>query len=247
MSYIPFQDFYFAVSQGLVTGLTTHHQFGKNTDIDAGTSEDIWAAGGTWVPPTAARVHAIVSDSTDDAAAGLGCQTLRVIGLNASYVLTTEDITMDGTTPVNTVNSYIFVDILRALTAGASGPNVGTITATAAVDGTVTVSMLPLKGESQTCIYQVPAGYTAYISGYQAYVDGGANASVDVELYVKPFGGTWNLKGNISTMGTGNSNGHMDLIGYLEIEEKSIVKLRATSDTNNMGVSGVLSFLLKAN
>lgn len=40
--------------------------FGRNSDIDSGAEEDVHDAGGSYPYPTAARVHAIVSDNADD-------------------------------------------------------------------------------------------------------------------------------------------------------------------------------------
>ena len=113
---------------------------GYNGDIDAGT-ETVVPAGGLWLPPTAARVHAVVSGSANDAAAGTGARTLLLTGILASGAESSEIITLNGTTPVNSSGSYIHVTSLEVLTAGSGGVNAGIITATAATDSTVTCSM----------------------------------------------------------------------------------------------------------
>jgi hypothetical protein len=56
------------IAAGLIRGLEHVNKFGRNPDIDTATDpEDIWDAGGLWVPPTAARVHNIASSSANDA------------------------------------------------------------------------------------------------------------------------------------------------------------------------------------
>ena len=114
--------------------------YGYNGDVDAGT-ETVVPAGGLWLPPTAARVHAVVSGSANDAAAGTGARTVRLTGILASGAESSETITLNGTSGVNSSGSYIHVTSLEVLTAGSGGVNAGIITATAATDSTVTCSI----------------------------------------------------------------------------------------------------------
>lgn len=68
MSYIPASDFALEVGKGNVAGVTTEHKFGRNPNIGTATDpEDVWDAGGLWIPPTEARVHDIASSSANDA------------------------------------------------------------------------------------------------------------------------------------------------------------------------------------
>lgn len=113
---------------------------GYNGDIDAGT-ETVVPAGGLWLPPTTARVHAVASGSANDAAAGTGARTVRLTGVLASGLSSSETITLNGTSGVNSSASYIHVTSLEVLTAGSGGVNAGIITATAATDSTVTCSI----------------------------------------------------------------------------------------------------------
>ena len=241
------QDASLLIARGLDDGIIAINKFGRNPDVDAGT-EDIWSQGGTWVQPTAARVHAIVSTDTNDSSAGTGARTITVNGLNGSYVDTTETITMNGTTPVNTVNSYWIIHRMIVATGGgtatATGTNIGTITATAAVDATVSAAIVIGKGQTQLCIYQIPAGYTAYLERYVASFNGGLNANVEVELYVKPFGGTFNLKGTLVLDQAGASFAERNYYTPLKFTAKSIIKLRATSDSANSNVVGSFDLIL---
>lgn len=62
---IPVSDFLLEIAKENVDGHSSIAKFGENTSV--GTSfEDIWDGGGTYVPPTQARLHNIASDSTDD-------------------------------------------------------------------------------------------------------------------------------------------------------------------------------------
>lgn len=66
--YIGSTDFNLEVTKGSIPKHTFIHKFGENPTIDnLATFKDIWDAGGTYVPPTQARIHAIVSTDVNDA------------------------------------------------------------------------------------------------------------------------------------------------------------------------------------
>ena len=237
-------DWSLEVAEGAFAKYHAVAKFGRNPDVDTGT-EDIWSQGGTWVPPTAARVHAIVSSSTDDAPAGTGALTVSVNGLDGSYAEVTETVTLNGTSAVNTANSYVIIHRMIVLTAGSGGTNAGTITATAATDATVTASIQAAKGQTQMAIYQVPAGHSAYLYSYGGSYNGGSNSSVTIELYARPFGGAWNLKGSLGLMATGSNFGARTYRFPLRFSEKTIIRLAATTDTVNCNVIGHFDMLLE--
>ncbi len=192
MSYSPSQDFGLQAARGLVPNIATVNKFGRAPLGVQTTSTDIWSradAAATqqiWLCPTAARVHAIVSTSASDAAAGVGARTIRITGLRTwDLAESSEDITLNGVTPVNTVNSYVIIHRMKVLTSGATNINVGTINATAATDGTITAQIAPSQGQTQMAIYGVPSTQDFYLKRFFCYMnDTNAARAVDLQIRV---------------------------------------------------------------
>ena len=231
------------VARSLRTGISQVNKFGKNPDIDSGQTEDVWGVGGTWAPPTAAGTVAIVSSSADDTAAGIGARTLTVTGLNGSYVEVEETVTLNGTTPVNTANSYFIVSRMIVATAGTSATAIGTISSVSNGTGTPTFPGIIIgANQTQFCIYQVPTAYTLYLWNYAAGVSGGTTA--EVNLMAKPFGGVYNLKGQVQLNSAGSSFERVDYKVPLKFAAKTIVKLTCTATSNNTAVVGSFDGIL---
>lgn len=96
----------------------------------------------TYTEPASAAQRSISSSSASDSSAGTGTRTLKICyydnDMNGPYY---ETITMNGTTPVNTVATNIrFIECIHSETVGSNGTNVGTITlfgSTAGGGGTI--------------------------------------------------------------------------------------------------------------
>lgn len=120
----------------------------------------------TYTPQGANAQRSLSSTSASDTAAGTGAQQAVVNYLDASFVLHQEVVTLNGTTPVNTVGVNLAYDENMAVgQVGSGGGNVGTIqlwTATAG-GGSVWASMA--AGDNQTAYahHYVPTGTTCYL------------------------------------------------------------------------------------
>lgn len=67
MSFFGQKDFWLEVAKGNVPGHGGIEKFGENDDVDTGAFETVWDGGGIYVPPTATRIHTVVSTSALDA------------------------------------------------------------------------------------------------------------------------------------------------------------------------------------
>ena len=158
-----FEPFELQVSRLQVFGHQRLNIFGYSASIgNTSTLQTIWegannATQNNYVFPTVSAPLVLVSSSASDTG------VVFVGGLDINFNLVSEYITLTGTTPVTTVNSYFRVNVLYYT----SGINVGTIKAT---QGSTTIYgyINPSIGQSQMAVYTVPKGYTFFESYLQA-------------------------------------------------------------------------------
>jgi len=111
-------------------------------------------------------------------------------GLDADFDFQGEFIIMNGTTNVPTVGAYVRMNRVHSDLIGSNQTNVGTITATADTDGTVTAQINP--GNSQTLMahYTVPRNKVGFIVAWDSILGkagGTAGASAETSLRFSKF------------------------------------------------------------
>ena len=249
MSYIGTDDYFAKVARGEITGHTAINKYGRNPDIDtadAGThGTDVWdggIAGATlWLPPTTARAHNIVSSDDEDGGAGTdtGALTIRIFGLDAAYALQQQDITMNGTTIVDTVTTYTMIYRMYVLTAGSADKNLGTITATAATDGTVTAQIAIINCQTAMAIFQIPAATTGNLWSFYGSIHkaGGAAKLADMILMIKEFGGVWRLQDSFDVSSDGMPYVRHRYSTPIQLPAKSYVKVIGNPSVDEQDVS----------
>jgi hypothetical protein len=241
-----YEPFGLQVSRNQIQGHTPIIVFGYNTDIDQ-TEESVWPDGGTVPHPTVASILKISSTSANDAAAGTGARTVFIEGLNGSYNVVSETVTLNGQTEVNTTNSYLYVNQFYVATVGTGESNAGTINAGT---GTVTSGVpavlydLIAVGFNQrtTGHYCVPAGYTGYmVSG--VITAGQASGSTSVTAYLKQHNPDGILRvGAVTTINNGSIQYDFDP-PYI-IPEKNCIGASAIGTSNNNSVSSFFNIIL---
>lgn len=123
----------------------------------------------TFVEQASNAQRSIASASANDAAAGTGARTVRLTYYTATFTGPfTEDLTLNGTTGVNTVATNIcYVEKIQVLTAGSGGVTAGIVSLYAAVaKGGGAIGTIA-AGDNQTfwAHHYVPTGKTAYVTG----------------------------------------------------------------------------------
>ncbi len=243
-----------AIASGLFTGYDIVNKFGTNGDIDTATvPEDIWEGGGTYTgfPDSTVEAVEVLSSSADDDSAGTGARTIRITGLDSNYDIVSETITLDGTTPVDSVNTYRRVHTATVLTAGSGGVNAGTITVRhTTTTANVFLSMQAGRNQTNCSGYTVPAGYTAYLRQLHCAIRGTAQANtpgaVEGNIWTRPFGGVFRSRRPFAASSNAPLN---DVIyGGLVFTEKSDIIIRITASSgDNASVSGGYDLILVRN
>jgi hypothetical protein len=257
-SSLPSGDLMLDLPRGFYVTFASINKYGRATNVDSGVDTDIWdRANATddddiWTAPTQARVHNIVSsDANDDGSpAGTGMRTMRVYGLTDWDTReVTEDITLNGTTNVPTANSYVIIHRMHMLTAGASGPNVGIITATAVTDATITAQINAGEGQTQMAVYGVPSTQIAFMTKYYvSAIKTAAALRVALSLLVNPIPdaapGVFVTKHTIGLDTTGNNYLPHDFKPYYRIDGPAIIKMQANASANDTDVSAGFDVIL---
>ena len=174
LNEIPTLPYHLAVSMGKVANARAIHGFFDCTTLTT-TEKTVWDGPGVYVYPTAAVQMTVSSSSINDTAAGSGMRQVLIQGLDSNYNEISETITLNGQTPVTTVNSYLRIQGtgMRGSAAGASGTNEGIIyigVGAVAVGVPTTIYNLISIGDSSSHsgFFTIPAGNTGYFLEIQA-------------------------------------------------------------------------------
>lgn len=115
------------------------------------TFQTVWNGTGTYAFPSSAVQMDVVSTSASDTMA------IVISGLDANYESIAEIITVTGTTPVTTTQSFYRINSATIL----AGSNVGNITLSNG--GTVYGYIGAGIGTTQACLFTTPADHSLYI------------------------------------------------------------------------------------
>jgi hypothetical protein len=164
-------DWVMSIAMGKVPGHSFAAFQGTNLDVDLGTlPEDLIPLGGSYAWLTGNTQLQVVSDNAADTAAGTGARTVLIVGLNAAGAVLTEVVSLNGITPVNTVNLYYRVNGFQCVTAGSAGTNVGMVRVQQ-LGGTPTSIIPGGYGRSQTGVYTIPGKTGWIVDGFFSMVE----------------------------------------------------------------------------
>lgn len=225
-------------------------KFGANTSIDTGTvPEDIWNGGGTYTgfPTSSAEVFEVFSSSVNDTSAGTGARTVRVFYLDSSYNMFDSsgnylyfDVTLNGTTAVNSGVTGMRVWRAYILTAGSGTVNAGTITCRWVTTTSAIFFVMPIGyGQTEVACFTIPNGYTGYIKTYRASMADNAANQAQMVFWTRETGAAVRLQRPFTIATTYQND--INLYGALSFPEKTDLSMRCTSVLNN-GASIQASF-----
>lgn len=255
------RDIFLEIALGNISGKSSDNKFARNIEIDSGVTADLWDGGHTvasggvsliWVQPTQARVHQLVSTSTDDdgSPVGIGARTVRVFYLpDWDTAQTSTDTTMNGTTDV-ALPSLVMINRMQVLTKGTNTPNAGIITATADVDNTITSQIRAGQGQTQQSMVGIPSTQNMFLGRLYGNINksAGAAGSMDINLCVNPEPADETVNCRIAhtfgLMTGGTSALTINYATWKKIEGPALTKMQGVSGANDLDLSGGYDFIV---
>ncbi len=229
---------------GALSGFYAVEKFGRNPDVDGNSApEDVWNGGGDYTgqpegpPPDVAETVTVVSSSTADADEGTGMRSIRLAGLGADGLIQTEDIVLDGTTPVTSVMEWYTVTRMYGLTAGSGKTNAGSITTAMSSTTSNVCAVLPAGfAQTQIAAITVPANCEAIIRRRQAGVSNNQSQAQEAEIalmhrpYREEADSIWRARRafTVSTL-AGQTEDHMTM--GIRLDPLDAVKMRVIDAT----------------
>ena len=155
-------------------------KFGRNTDVDKASPEDIWNGGSVYAGfPSSGNAETITitsSATTSDAAA-----TVFISGLDANWNIQTETVTLNASGVGVSANTYRRMNRAYVVTpASGQTTNVGSLTGTHTTTTTNVFMVMPAGyGQTEISAYTIPANYTGYLKVYRAsMLDSTSNSGI---------------------------------------------------------------------
>ncbi len=246
---LPVTDMMLFIARGLRIGMSKVNKYGQAKDGVQLTPTDIWDRADAavtqqiWLAPTAARIHTIVSSSISDdgtpEGAGIGAQSVRIWYLpDWDTKEAFENVILNGTTGVAMLNSAVIVNRMKVIPVGTTyAINLGIITATAAVDATVTAQINVGEGQTLMAIYGIPSIQTAFMTKFDVNAHNSGNPAnpteTDFTLLVneRPDLNTLAFinKSNLGTIATGSAHIDKEYKPYKTMPGPAIIKFQAIS------------------
>lgn len=263
MSYLQNRDFYLEVMKGNVSGQQIVNKFGRNPDV--GTALVHVSIGGFYQTPTTAQSLEVLSADANDNPAGAGGHKITIQGLDANFDIQSEEVTLNGTTPVALVNTYMrvfrgFISESGSYVTTSVPSHTGQITLRNSGAGVtwfiidtatgVTTSGFGI-GQTQIGTYTVPAGFTAYVLTKSFSVESTKTAKIYLfkrnkgDDVTTPFTGTMRLfeqNDGIAELSTIDPKAPIQMI-----EEKSEVGFFALAASAATSISVEFQLLLVQN
>lgn len=239
-----------SIAQGKFSGYQNINRYGVTPSFDvSGAPIEIWGGAGVYTgfPTSTLETVSIVSSSANDTSNGTGARTILISGLDGNYEFQSETITLNGTTPVTSVNTYRRLNVAQTQTAGSGGVNAGTITINHSTT-TSNVFLIMQIGTNQTndSAYTVPAGKTGYIRRIASSIFGSNTVTIQANLWIRPFGGVFVRRRPFFVLG--GTPWIDEIYGGLAVSEKTDIIVRVSSTSaNNTTASGGYDLILVDN
>jgi len=168
-----------ALAANRIPGIELKGTSGINGTVGA-SLETICTQGGIRNLLTSAEQLKIKSSSSDDTNSGSGAaRRLKLRGIDGSGAIAEENINLNGTNAVTSVNSYRHVNDVFVTKVGSAGSvNAGTISVSNNADDTVLYEIAVGEAQQQSASFAIPTGHFGYLTSFVTTATGDAQISI---------------------------------------------------------------------
>jgi hypothetical protein len=168
-----------ALAADRIPGIELKGTSGINGTVGA-SLETICTQGGIRNILTSAEQLKIKSSSTSDTNSGSGAaRRIKLRGIDGSGAIVDENINLNGTNAVTSVNSYRHVNDVFVTKVGSAGQvNAGTISVSNNADDTVLYEIAVGEAQQQSASFAIPTGHFGYLTSFVTTATGDAQISI---------------------------------------------------------------------
>lgn len=221
-------------------------KFGRNTDIDKASPEDIWNGGANYTGfPISDLETVTITSSTTTADANA---TVFVSGLDGNYNIQTETVTLNASGVGVTANTYRRLNrAYLVMPASGKTSNNGILTAThTTTTGNVFFVMPAGFGQTEIAGYTIPGGYTGYMRIYRASMQDTTSNNGVCAFWTRENGKAVRIQRPFAISTSYSSE--TPLYSGVQFPEKTDIMMRVLSLANdNADVSASFEILLVKN
>lgn len=179
--------------------------------------------------------------------ASTGASVFHILGLDASRLDQEEFVVMNGVSNVATANTYIRQHRARIFTTAATDA-AGTITSTAATDGTVSLQVISSNNQTLMTIYTCPSNKICYIEKWFADMSRSVASAVSlVNLMAGSLDGVGYVLQPRALHTTGSSRMVYNYPVPVPIPGGADIWVEANSTANDVGVSAGFTIIIEDN
>lgn len=223
------------IAEGYYNGRSIVAKFGRNGDVDTATvPEDVCGNGGTYTgfPTGAAEEFQVVSTNAGDT----GVLTFTYLASFTATEWQTANVTLNGTTPVNTGITGVRCHTMRYDSGSDTAFNLGDITLRHAVTTANVFATIPIgKSQSNNAAYTVPFGSRGFIKRLFVRENSNQDGFVEGALWLREFGASPRLRRPFAC--AAQSPFEEMIYGGIELHALTDIHVRVLSaSVNNMAV-----------
>jgi len=179
-------------------------------------------------------------------AGSTGSSFVYIKGLGLTRDVLQEFVVLDGVTPVPTVESYLRMNLMRALSDQTGASTQGFVSATAiGGGGGVTAQINDGNNVSLSSVYTIPRGYTGLLTQVRGSLLHKPTAGCQLVLRSGIFDGVGYLLGAWTVHSRASSSVHAPIDPPLRVPGTFDVWIEADTDTNGVQVTAGYSLALR--